>query len=385
MTTSGSAVALDWTGITEAVARQLKGEPNQGLSNRRELRWGRRGSFQLTIDGTAEGRWKDWESGQGGRGAVSLAEYLLGTNRTGALDWLRQGGYLLDRPGTPVFHRPKAKQTKTPIPKDRSDHARSIWASGTEIPRNEALPARRWLANRHLWRSELPTPPLLRWRTADRHHNGAGSIVALMAAPAAWINAWPSRPEPAAVQLIAVDSAGDAALDRPSEMGGLGKRTIGNAHGAVVVIGNPLLVDASAPVRVAEGLADALALASRYDGPAIATTGAGAMRNSIIVEWLATAPHGVVIHADADTSKKGRAPAGTSAAGFLRSAILDAGGYATAIYPPAGYKDVAEAAADAGFESLGDDWIDYARTLVQTTGWPRWEIARVAQIATAGA
>ena len=101
MTTDRSSTPPDWKAITEAVARQLKGEPNAQLSNRRELRWGRRGSFQLNTDGAAEGRWKDWESGQGGRGAVSLAEYLLGTDRSGALDWLRQGSYLSERLPSP--------------------------------------------------------------------------------------------------------------------------------------------------------------------------------------------------------------------------------------------------------------------------------------------
>ena len=37
----------DWNAVTEAAARQLKGEPNSRLSNRRELRWGSRGSFKL--------------------------------------------------------------------------------------------------------------------------------------------------------------------------------------------------------------------------------------------------------------------------------------------------------------------------------------------------
>ena len=384
MTTYRETRLPDWSAITQAVARELKGEPNNHLSNRSELRWGRRGSFQLTTDGATEGRWKDWESGQGGRGAVSLAGYLLGTDRDGALDWLRRRGYLSDHPPAAAPRKLTATPAIEKASTDRSAIARSIWASGAAIPRDDVHPARRWLSNRRLWRPELPTPPFLRWRAADsRQHTGAGSIVALLAEPAAWRKAWPNPPNPAAVQLIAVDDNGDPALDKPSERGGLGKRTIGNAHGTVVVVGNPLLPDARAPIRVAEGLADALALAARHDVAVIATVGTGGMRNPDIIEWLATAPLGVVVHADADTAKKGRPPAGTSAAGFLRSAILDAGGVATAIYPPEGYKDPAEAAAASDFESLGDDWINYARTLAQTTEWPRWEIARISQIATA--
>ena len=384
MTTYGGSRLPDWKAITLAVARELKGEPNNHLSNRVELRWGRRGSFRLTTDGAAEGRWKDWESGQGGRGAVSLAGYLLGTDRNGALDWLRRRGYLSERLPPPTPRKSEAVRANSQAPIERAILARSIWASASAIPRDESHPARRWFTNRLLWRPETPTPPLLHWQAADSRHTGAGSILALLAPPAAWCDAWPGLPEPTAVQLIAVDDNGNPALDKPSEEGGLGKRTIGNAHGTVVMVGNPMLPNASAPIRVTEGLADALAVAARYDAPVVATAGTGGMRNSAIIEWLSAASRGVVIHADADTPKNGKSPAGTSAAGFLRSAILNAGGDATAIYPPAGYKDVAEAAAVSDFKPLGQDWIDYARTLAQTTGWPRWEIARIAQIATAG-
>ena len=384
MTNGGASMPPDWGAITEAVARELKGEPNNRLSSRRELRWGQRGSFLLTTDGAGEGRWKDWESGEGGRGAVSLVGYLLGLDRNNSLDWLRQSGHLSNRFPDRAPHKPTAASVrKTSI--DRSAVARSIWASGTAIPREEAHPARRWFDNRRLWRPELPTPPMLRWQAADSRHTGAGSIVVLLAAPMAWNNRWPSLPEPTAVQMIAIDDGGNAALDKPAEMGGLGKRTIGNASGAVVVIGNPMLSESTSPVRVAEGVADALAIAARYDTPVVAVTGTSGMRNPELTAWLATAPGGTIIHADSDSSRKGRAPAGTTAAGFLRLAIADAGGEASAIYPPEGYKDAAEAAQAAGFTALRDDWIEYARTLAETTGWPRWEIARIAQIVTSGA
>ena len=250
MITDRSSTPPDWKAITEAVARQLKGEPNAQLSNRRELRWGRRGSFQLDTDGAAEGRWKDWESGQGGRGAVSLAEYLLGTDRSGALDWLRQGGYLSERLTSRTPRKSDAVRADSQAPIKRAILARSIWASGSAIPRDESHPARRWFTNRLLWRPEMPTPPLLRWRAADSRHTGAGSILALLAPPAAWCDAWPGLPEPTAVQLVAVDGAGNPALDKPSEEGGLGKRTIGNAHGTVVMVGNPMLPNASAPFEL---------------------------------------------------------------------------------------------------------------------------------------
>ena len=207
----------------------------------------------------------------------------------------------------------------------------------------------------------------------------------MLATPEAWAARWPWLPTPTGVQLVSVDENGHPALDRPAEKGGLSKRTLGNANGAVSIIGNPVLSEASTPVRIAEGLADALAIAARYDSPVVAMIGTSGMRNQLLAAWLASAPAGAIIHADADQARKGRAPAGTTAAGFLRQAIADSEGEASAVYPPNGYKDAAEAAQAAGFYGLSEDWIEFARTLAETTNWPRWEIARIAQITTSGA
>ena len=375
-------MANDWNAITEATARQLKGEPNPHLSNRKELRWGSRGSFKLSIAGQDIGTWYDWEAREGGRGAVRLAEYLLGTDRDGALNWLRHRGYLNGQPASlgPAASQPP-KEKSTP---DRHSLVRSIWMASEIIPRDASHPARRWFSNRCLWRKELPTPPMLRWIAPRGIHKGSGSIVAMLAAPAAWAERWPFLPAPTAVQTISVDEDGRPALDRPVDKGGLNKRTLGPANGSVCVIGNPVLSEASTPVRISEGLADALAIAARYDGPVVAMIGTSGMRNQDLAAWLATAPAGAVIHADSDQARQGRAPAGTTAAGFLRQAIADRGGDAIAVYPPDGHKDAAEAARAAGFHNLSEDWIEFARTLAETTNWPRWEIARVAQISTCG-
>ena len=364
--------APEWNSITEAAARQLKGEPNTRLSNGRELRWGSRGSFKLATAGQEIGSWYDWEAREGGRGALQLVEYLLGTDREGALNWLSQRGHLDRRRTEPVPPRPNSNSTEGKPATDRSRLARAIWTSSDAIPKDNSHPARRWFENRHLWRQELPAPPVLRWKTARGGHTGAGSIVAMLAAPEAWASAWPSLPTPSAVQIISVDKGGGPSLDRPADKGGLNKRTLGAANGAVSVIGNPVLGEAVMPMRIAEGLADALAIAARYEGPVVAMCGTSGMRNLTLAAWLATAPAGVVIHADADQAGEGRAPAGTTAAGTLRQAIASFEGNASALYPPEGFKDAAEAAQAAGFSGLREDWIEYARTLAETTDWPRW-------------
>ena len=181
-------------------------------------------------------------------------------------------------------------------------------------------------------------------------------------------------PDPIAVQLIAIGHDGSSALDRPAENGGLGKRSYGSTAGLIVVFGNPVLSDATSAVRGAEGVADALALASRSAGPAVATLGTSGMadeQNGNPVVWLATSPVGTVIHADADAG-------GERAARQLRRklAALD-GGHVSAVLPARG-KDAAEAATTIPFAALPQGWEDYAKTLAETTNWPRWEIARQA-------
>ena len=258
--------------------------------------------------------------------------------------------------------------------------ARSTWDKTRPIPNDPDHPARRWLGNRNLWRPDFPLPGAVRWLPAAEHyqgrgsHTGAGSLVVLAAPPKAWTDAWPALPDPIAVHLIAIGHDGSSALDRPSENGGLGKRSVGSTAGLIVVFGNPVLSDATSAVRGAEGVADALALASRSTGPALATLGTSGMadeKDGNFVVWLATSPVGTVIHADADA-------AGEHAARQLRRklAALD-GGHVSAVLPARG-NDAAEAAAAIPFAALPQGWEDYAKTLTETTNWPRWEIARQA-------
>jgi putative DNA primase/helicase len=48
------------------IVRSFLGEPNRRLSNRRQLRWGSRGSFALNVQGAKAGLWFDHENGCGG-------------------------------------------------------------------------------------------------------------------------------------------------------------------------------------------------------------------------------------------------------------------------------------------------------------------------------
>ena len=281
--------------------------------------------------------------------------------------------HLRDRPLPPAAPRPPAPP---PRRQPRNDLPARIWAETEAIPNDAGHPARRWVSDRNLWRPEVRTPAPLRWLPASRTrpgpHTGAGSLVALLAQPAAWTEAWPHLPTPQAVEIIAVSATGQPALDRPAPEGGLGKRTLGAKAGAVLVLGNPLLGDAQAPVRVAEGVADALAIAARFPGPAIASMGDAGMNAGGFAEWLAWSGSGVVIHSDNDD-------AGQAAASRLCGAVRIHGGTSRAVLPPQG-KDAGVVSSINPFASLAESWPSYADTLAEMNRWPLWEAQRQAAL-----
>ena len=282
--------------------------------------------------------------------------------------------HLRNRPTTPLVasHQPGSPGR----PRQQNDLPARIWAETQAIPADLGHPARRWFAQRNLWRPEVEAPAPLRWLPASctrpGPHTGAGSLVALLAKPGAWAEAWPRLPNPQAVEIIAVDPDGNPALDRPRQDGGLGKRTLGNKARAVLVLGNPLLASIDAPVRVAEGVADALALAARFTGPAAAGMGDAGMNADGFAGWLASAAAGVVIHADNDA-------AGQRAASRLCGGVHIHGGDARAVLPPDG-KDAGVVSGMNPFTPLTESWPGYADTLADMNGWPRWEAQRQAAL-----
>ena len=254
----------DWSGLLEPVAQELLGEPVRRSAGG-EWRYRRKGSLAVHVDGPRRGSWRDHEAGVGG-GVLDLLEHVEGLERDDALVWLRERG-LLDgpplAPGGPkrtnagASRRPKSVATanRASGPPER-DYGRRLWSLASTIPADPDHPARRWLANRHLWRPDLDLPPSVRWL---RDHVGppVGAVVAAFAPPGAG--------RVSAVQLVHVDAEGLPVVDRDGP-DGLTKRTYGSPTGAVCVMG---VVDAAPGVNVVEGLADALALAARLPWPAV--------------------------------------------------------------------------------------------------------------------
>lgn len=197
----------------------------------------------------------------------------------------------------------------------------------------------------------------------------------MVAPPIQWALAWPQTPSPTGVQVIAVTEDGMPCLDKPESEDGLGKRSHGVFDGSVFLIGNPVQSGAVLdPARVVEGVADGLAVGSRYLGPVVVTFGTSGLTNPETVGWLANWSGGVVVHADTDDK-------GSRCAVRLVRAINRQVGvvHAVAYHPTAG-KDSAEAAQVEGFFELLSDWPEYARQLVELDALPRAEAARLASI-----
>ena len=208
--------------------------------------------------------------------------------------------------GTPGF-RPGMEDHAPPV-----NTARRLWGRSGPVPMDPAHPARRWAARRNLWPPDRTWPDAVRWIERD-----GGSLVAVFAPLGDWTEHPPASPS--GVQLVHVDGEGQPRKDR----GGLAKRSHGSMTGAVCVIGE---LAGSGTLHVVEGIADALAVAAREDGPAVATGGAGGFKR--LAPDLAALSRPVLIHADGD-------PAGIVAARRLL-ADLTRRGIAGAVrtYPP---------------------------------------------------
>ena len=274
------AAQQDFVQIAPAVCERLLGEPASRSS--REWRWGRKGSFRLKLE---TGGWSDFEANEGG-GVLDLVMREERCDKTGALEWLEQQGFLRRRNesasnGQYGHQGATARSTRTVENRSNSegpsihDSRETLrWIRRQILPVADAPdhPVRNWTSQRNLWRPELPLPPSLRWIPADapvfrRTHSGAGAIAFPLAPIAAWQASYPGTPPPTAVQLVCIDQDGERADYENSQGRRVDKPKFGNARLAVWTVGD---IRGDRAI-VCEGAADALALAAREPDPVIAT------------------------------------------------------------------------------------------------------------------
>ena len=308
--------ALDWPALGYAAACRLLGPPNPRLTPEQgsSARWGRKGSFWLS---RRTGHWHDFEKGEGGD-VLDLIVRETALPRRDAFQWLSQQGFL-----PPELQRKKNEYPYAGRPRPNPvqdlvlppEYLQDLWRQSLPIPGMPWHPVRRWLDQRQLWPPGQPLPPGLRWlpRTyADPETGAVGRLLTLLAPWPAWLEAHkrtPSEPpEFQALQTLAFTAEGAPALDRPAAAGGLDKRTLGPSRGAVFALLPEIPFQG---IRVAEGLADALALGSRRTPETpeavLATAGTGSWRRPELAVALAAANKPVYLHPDPD-------PAGQAAA-----------------------------------------------------------------------
>ena len=384
-----TAPAVEWTALAPAVAVELLGQPNEKTRDR--WHWKGRGGLYLNLTGKYAGQFRLWAAGES-LGLVAMVEREKNLDRAGAIQWLTDAGYLASGPGKNRppgppggAHRRVARQgdshhhpppeTGLESPLREPDSWRKtpegrLWSNSQLIPAGDSHPARRWLAARRLWRPGYPLPQSLRWLPSDGE-TCAGRLIVCLATVTDWVNAWPGCPTPTAVQTLAVFGDGAPGLDRPASRGGLAKRTRGKQAGTVFAVGNP----GADSVRVVEGVADCLAVASRYDCLALAVMSAGAMSRAAADLADLVASRDAVIHADADN------------AGQWSAAWLSRNTGARVVLPPTG------AGKDAAAAAQGQKWPSVALAAAQGYAatlracypdWPEWEICRQTALSVAG-
>ena len=95
----------DLSALMGPIALCLLGPPNQALSSKTELRWGKRGSLSANLE---KGCWHDHETDEGG-GPLQLITREKGLTGKACFDWLREQGLIKDEPtGTGKFGKPVA-------------------------------------------------------------------------------------------------------------------------------------------------------------------------------------------------------------------------------------------------------------------------------------
>ena len=246
----------DWAALLEPVALELLGDPVRRPSSG-EWRYRRKGSLAVHVAGPRRGTWRDHEADVGG-GVLELLAHVEGLTRPEALVWLRHRG-LLDGPRTDAGRGPSRSSGRAAARHRTLPKNGSTGLSGPgENP--DSAPKRYGRLDRavKMWERSV------RWVAAPGP--SVGAIVAAFAPP--------GTGRLSGVQLIHVDADGLPALDKPGP-DGLPKRSFGQMAGAVCVLG----LQGHGGVNVAEGLADALALAARLPWRAVCMGGTAGFHN----------------------------------------------------------------------------------------------------------
>ena len=372
--------------MAPSVCERLLGEPSNRST--REWRWGRKGSFRLRLD---NGTWNDFESGEGG-GVLALVMREERCDKTGALEWLQQHGFLRRIAEYAPEAGRSAQSSLSQSPERAASQHRNIrtqerdrrdtlrWIRSQVLPIADAKdhPVRAWLARRNLWRPELPLPPSMRWIASDapvfrKTHSGAGAIAFPLASIGTWRTAYPDVPALTAVQLVCIDENGEPAVYQNSEGNRVDKPKFGNARMAVWAVGDMR----GESVSLCEGTADALALAAREPDPVIATL--TTPRPPMAWQQALSVFDLVTLWPDMDMpDAKGRRPGRDACVVLAQARKLS--GQSTEVMGVDVGKDAADAAREAPLGDIDGEELKSFVSELEAEGMTRFEAMRYASI-----
>jgi putative DNA primase/helicase len=126
------------------VAMALLGEPNRALSSKRELRFGRKGSLAVAIQGQKAGCWFDHENDAGGD-LLDLVQRERGGSFRDAIIYASQ--FIGCATLRPVARSPRSAYIPTYTGKDNSARALALWHEATPIT---GTLAEAYLGQRHV-------------------------------------------------------------------------------------------------------------------------------------------------------------------------------------------------------------------------------------------
>jgi putative DNA primase/helicase len=135
------SIVTSLTARAAETAMAVLGEPNRQLSSKRELRFGRKGSLAVAINGTKTGSWYDHEHGVGGD-LIDLIQHVQGVTFREAITYAERIVGLV--PETSPARTIRARRAYTDLTRQQR-RARELWQEAVPIVNTAA---QRYLARR---------------------------------------------------------------------------------------------------------------------------------------------------------------------------------------------------------------------------------------------
>jgi Toprim domain len=294
-----SAIAEVLTARAAEVAMVLLGEPNRPLSNRRELRFRRKGSLAVVIEGPKSGRWYDHEDGLGGD-LINLIERVHGVTFREAVVYAEQ--FVGSAPTLVTTPAPAACAPSAEDDSRRNQcRAGNLWREAEPIDGTHAACYLEW---RHVLEPALEAGDgVLRFHPTCPFGEGTRHpcLLALMRDL--------HRDKPRAIQRIALTETLMRAIHRVTftqftEAGGkIARMALGPKTGTAIKLSPDEIVTQG--LAVGEGLETVLAGMVKGFRPAWALGDAGNVENFAVISGIET----LTILMDNDASGRGQGAA----------------------------------------------------------------------------